>query len=423
MQITATSGTNEQVDPFNIFPTTPTQPEQALGSGFVIDKDRPHHHELPRRPGRAEGAGVASPPTTSLNATVVGSDPSTDIAVLKIDAHSRSLTPLPLGDSDERHRRRPGRRDRQPVRLHAHRDRPASSARSSAQIEAPNTLPIEHAIQTDAAINHGNSGGPLIDAPAQVIGVNVADLDGRHRRAGERRHRLRDPGQHRQDRRGADHHERQGRARVPRRRDAQAITPELAEALQPARSTAACSSHDVTTGSGAAKAGLQAGTTPGRRRGRELPARRRHHRRRRRPARSRRSSSSATLIAQKKPGDKIDLEIYRDGKKKTVAVDARTAVSFPRRIAVPPVVPPRQRGRRRRGRDPACPPGVAAALRPRVTLSRDGARADRARGARRRRGGRALGRRRLGRPRRLVLRPHRPVPVPGRRAAASSPSS
>ena len=105
-----------------------------------------------------------------ITATVVGKDPSTDVAVLKIDAHARALTPLELGNSDA-------------VVVGDSVDaignpfgftRTLTTGVVSAvqrQIEAPNSLPIDHAIQTDAAINHGNSGGPLIDAQGRVIGV------------------------------------------------------------------------------------------------------------------------------------------------------------------------------------------------------------------------------------------------------------
>jgi len=102
----------------------------------------------------------------------VGTDPSTDVAVLQIDAHSRSLTPLPLGDSDNVQVGDSVVAIGNPFGL----SRTATLGIVSAlqrQIDAPNGAAIKHAIQTDAAINHGNSGGPLIDARGQVIGVNA----------------------------------------------------------------------------------------------------------------------------------------------------------------------------------------------------------------------------------------------------------
>ena len=105
-----------------------------------------------------------------LTATVVGKDPSTDIAVLKVDAHARALTPLPLGDSDAVTVGDAVYAIGNPFGFTRTLTTGVVSALQR-QIEAPNTLPIDHAIQTDAAINHGNSGGPLIDAAGRVIGV------------------------------------------------------------------------------------------------------------------------------------------------------------------------------------------------------------------------------------------------------------
>jgi S1-C subfamily serine protease len=90
--------------------------------------------------------------------------------VLKVDARTRALTPLPLGDSDAVEVGDPVVAIGNPFGY----DRTLTSGVVSAvgrEISAPNSSPIENAIQTDAAINHGNSGGPLIDVDGQVIGV------------------------------------------------------------------------------------------------------------------------------------------------------------------------------------------------------------------------------------------------------------
>jgi S1-C subfamily serine protease len=168
VQITATSVSQGQSNPFSPTPTTPQQ-QQSLGSGFVIDKAGhivTNYHVIQG----AEKIQVSFSGQDEINATVVGKDPSTDTAVLKIDAHARALTPLMLGNSDVVKVGDPVFAIGNPFGY----TRTLTTGVVSAvqrQIEAPNTLPIDHAIQTDAAINHGNSGGPLIDADARVIGV------------------------------------------------------------------------------------------------------------------------------------------------------------------------------------------------------------------------------------------------------------
>jgi S1-C subfamily serine protease len=107
-----------------------------------------------------------------MKARIVGSDPSTDIAVLQIDARSRALKPLELGNSD---RVRVGD-SVVAIGNPLGYDRSVTAGIVSAvqrAISAPNQFPIDHVIQTDAPINHGNSGGPLINSRAQVIGVNA----------------------------------------------------------------------------------------------------------------------------------------------------------------------------------------------------------------------------------------------------------
>jgi S1-C subfamily serine protease len=172
VQITATTVAQpqgQQVDPFgNVLPVTP-QAEQSLGSGFVIDKAGhivTNYHVIQG----AQKVQVSFSGQDEIRATVVGKDPSTDIAVLKIDAHARALTPLALGNSDAVTVGDSVYAIGNPFGF----TRTLTTGVVSAvqrQIEAPNTLPIDHAIQTDAAINHGNSGGPLIDAAGSVIGV------------------------------------------------------------------------------------------------------------------------------------------------------------------------------------------------------------------------------------------------------------
>jgi len=108
---------------------------------------------------------------SSMKATVVGSDPSSDLAVLKVDASSRALTPLPLGNSDQIEVGDPVVAIGNPFGL----DRTVTAGIVSAiqrAISSPNGYTIDHVIQTDAAINHGNSGGPLLNGLGQVIGVN-----------------------------------------------------------------------------------------------------------------------------------------------------------------------------------------------------------------------------------------------------------
>src|ERR671922_69966 len=108
----------------------------------------------------------------SMKAKIVGKDPGTDIAVLKVNARSRALTPLTLGNSDAVRVGDAVVAIGNPFGL----DRSVTAGDVSAlqrEIQAPNSYAIDHVIQTDAAINHGNSGGPLINADGRVIGVNA----------------------------------------------------------------------------------------------------------------------------------------------------------------------------------------------------------------------------------------------------------
>jgi S1-C subfamily serine protease len=149
--------------------TDPTQGSESLGSGFVIDKAGhivTNFHVVRG----ATKVYVSFSGQDQLAGTVVGVDPSTDIAVLTIQAHASALTPLELGNSDAV---RVGDTIYAIGNPFGYTRTLTSGIVSAVQrrITAPNTLPIDNAIQTDAAINHGNSGGPLLDAAGRVIGV------------------------------------------------------------------------------------------------------------------------------------------------------------------------------------------------------------------------------------------------------------
>jgi S1-C subfamily serine protease len=147
------------------------QETRASGSGFVIDKAGhivTNYHVI-------EGARevqVNFSGDDRMDAKVVGSDPSSDIAVLQIDAQARALTPLPLGDSDTVRVGDAVIAIGNPFSL----ERTVTAGIVSAlqrRITAPDGFAIDEVIQTDAAINRGNSGGPLLNADGRVIGVNA----------------------------------------------------------------------------------------------------------------------------------------------------------------------------------------------------------------------------------------------------------
>ena len=160
-------------DPFGGLPDAPPPrgefaPRRGAGSGFIIDPDGSiltNQHVIDR----AERITVKLADGRSLRARVVGADPDTDIALIKVDGQT-DLPVAPLGDS--------------------------STLRMGEWVSAiGNPLGYEHSvtvgvvsflgrklfdaslddyIQTDAAINYGNSGGPLINARGEVIGINAA---------------------------------------------------------------------------------------------------------------------------------------------------------------------------------------------------------------------------------------------------------
>jgi len=174
VQVTSTSIVSAQSNPFF---QLPAQKQVALGSGFVIDKQGhivTNYHVIQG----ASSIDVLFSNNVSTKATVVGTDKSTDLAVLKVSVAPRALPPLSFGDSSALEVGDPVLAIGNPFGL----DRSITSGivsaiynlgdgSSSSPLISPDGFPIA-AIQTDAAINHGNSGGPLINSLGQVVGVN-----------------------------------------------------------------------------------------------------------------------------------------------------------------------------------------------------------------------------------------------------------
>ncbi len=161
----------QEVESFNPFGEPEEGGGTATGSGFVIDKEGhllTNNHVVE---GAEDVTVKLGDSDETYDAEVVGTDPGTDLALLKVDAPEKDLHPLKLGRSEEVEVGDPVVAIGNPFGL----DRTVTSGIVSAlqrQIQAPNGFSISKVIQTDAAINPGNSGGPLINAQGEVIGIN-----------------------------------------------------------------------------------------------------------------------------------------------------------------------------------------------------------------------------------------------------------
>ncbi len=163
VQITVST---QQASPFG-----DSQTQQAEGSGFVYNTNGDivtNQHVV---------AGANSITVTFWNgktakAKLIGTDGSTDLAVIRVSVPQSQLHPLPLGDSSAVQVGDGAVAIGSPFGL----AETVTSGIVSAlhrSIDSPNNFTISDAIQTDAAINHGNSGGPLLNLQGRVIGVNA----------------------------------------------------------------------------------------------------------------------------------------------------------------------------------------------------------------------------------------------------------
>lgn len=147
-----------------------SQQGQATGSGFVINSDGTiltNYHVVEN----AVKVTVSFEHGKTVEAKVIGKDPSNDLAMLRIPTEGLTLHPLTLGDSSKAQVGDPVLAIGNPFGL----DRTLTTGVVSAlqrKITAPNGFEIDNVLQTDAPINPGNSGGPLLNAAGEVIGIN-----------------------------------------------------------------------------------------------------------------------------------------------------------------------------------------------------------------------------------------------------------
>ena len=143
----------------------------ASGSGIVLDTEGhvlTNNHVIE---GATEVTVTLESEGKAYPATVVGTEPDSDLALLQVQAPASKFHPLKLGNSAQMEVGDPVVAIGNPFDL----DRTVTSGIVSAlqrEIQAPDGNAIDDVIQTDAAINPGNSGGPLINADGEVIGIN-----------------------------------------------------------------------------------------------------------------------------------------------------------------------------------------------------------------------------------------------------------
>jgi S1-C subfamily serine protease len=147
-------------------------PVEGAGSGFLYDAEGhilTNYHVVQG----AQTIEVTLGDQSRFKAKLVGADPRNDIALVKIDPKGRKLAPLPLGDS---HNLLVGQRVLAIGNPFGFQSTLTTGVVSSLgrTVQTSESTFIDEAIQTDAAINRGNSGGPLLNSHGEVIGINSA---------------------------------------------------------------------------------------------------------------------------------------------------------------------------------------------------------------------------------------------------------
>ena len=145
----------------------------ATGTGFFIDAEGhivTNNHVVEN----SDSITVLMSDGTELSAELVGEDPGADIAVIKVDPTGQNIRPVLMGDSDK------VKVGQFAIAVGSARGQTGSvsyghiSGLGRENLDLPEQLRFQSFIQTDAAINLGNSGGPLCNIDGEVVGVNVA---------------------------------------------------------------------------------------------------------------------------------------------------------------------------------------------------------------------------------------------------------
>ena len=189
-------------------------PGGSSGSGFLVDGNGSiltNQHVVDNAEEVDVRFGEDGDP---IDAKVAGTDPSTDLALLKIDPDKADGRALRLGSSEDVRVGEPVIAIGSPFGLRGTVTAGIVSGLGR-EIQSPNGFTIDEVVQTDAAINPGNSGGPLIDERGRVIGVNAQIAS--ERQPVQQRRRVRDPDRHRQGRASRAAHLRRGEAGLPGR--------------------------------------------------------------------------------------------------------------------------------------------------------------------------------------------------------------
>jgi putative serine protease PepD len=267
----------------------------SSGTGFVVDSDGTIVTNAHVVAGANQVQVRFTDHGASVNAQVLGSDLSSDLAVLRVDSsQAQRLKPLVLADSDNVRVGDLAVAIGYPLGL----DRTATSGIVSGlgrDIQAANGFSIDNVIQTDAPINPGNSGGPLLDGAGRVIGINsqIATADGGNGSIGI----------------GFAVPSNTVREVVPRLR-AGAVIKRAYLGISSSPSTVGQGAEvaAVISGGPAAQAGLKVGDTVRQVAGRTV----------------RDPDDIATAIEDRKPGVKVDVEVQRAGSNKTLVVTLGT---------------------------------------------------------------------------------------------------